>query len=287
MASKKDKWSKAKYRAIVAGETGMPYSSLRTYLRGFEARDGFDLRRYEEWTPAQRRKIRDAFTRVRRLTSQDTRWRSDIPRSRLPDVHAFYHGNIKSKDFKGAFVPSSMPIVEGEKAKDYKPPKLFLSPDAEVIYSEERGIKRADTMFDQKALATDTRREVERALDRLPKDSHVYYVKVDEKRTLSGETRENIVQQIIKWINQYDGVKDLPRSSGNYGDNPKHHHWTRWLNGVVGMKFAGMLQGKRAARARLQRGLNEARARREEFKNFMRRRTVKPRAFKKPRKFRF
>ena len=60
---------------------------------------------------------------------------------------------------------------------------------------------------------------------------------------------------------RYDGKRPLPRGSGNRGDRPEAHHYSKWLFGLKAYTFAS--EGRRrTAFADIEAGNREVRRRR-------------------------
>lgn len=252
-------WTPEKYAAIVR--------QLRPYATGFEAADGYKLD--GDYTKSQRARIKRVFERVEHLQAQFGR-PVRAKGKNLQTLHDTFHGGVYSKDLKVAFVPDLGDVVKpGAKRK---PPRIrYLKTGAIVV--ERKHLRNPVVFFDQKRLAKDTRAEVARAAAAMPKGVGLYYVKCGQFQTLNGKTLGTITQQIQEFMAQYDGKKALPKGSGNAGDNPKHHHWSQWLEGMIGY-IIPKSRSRMDVQRTISKGIKAAKERKREMDNFLRRKKV-------------
>jgi hypothetical protein len=230
--ARKYQWNKDKYRAIVAGDKSLGIEGLRSIVKGFDAKDGYSVKDVDSWSAYQKRKVREVFHRIELLQAQPKRMvraRGDNLR-KLQDA---FHGDIPSKDFKVAFIPDTEPALTMPGAKKH-PPKIRMLKEGVSIQRNE--YERVFVPFDQKSLAKNAMKEIQRVAAQVP-DATLYYVQVGEYQTLNGKSINLVIKQVLNWMQQYDGKKALPQSSGNRGDDPRHHHWKKWLNGLVGYRL--------------------------------------------------
>lgn len=264
--SKKYRWTNDKYRAIVAGKPSAGLEGLRNLVHGFESDDGYDLARVDEWTPQQKRRIRDYFHRVSQLQGQSklvVRPRSKRQLRKLQDA---FHGEVPSEKFKVAFLPYHHPRTTLPGAKRVKP-KVTLLKDGVSIKTSV--YDRQFIRFDPKRLVKNVEKEVRRVAAQMPKAA-IFYAQVGANQTIPAEDLTGLIQQIKFFINRYDGKKPLPKDSGNYGDSPRAHHWRRWLEGMVGYKLPKGVSEDRAAEL-IAKGMEENRRNKMDRYNFMRR----------------
>lgn len=268
--ARKYQWSAAKYRSILLGEKHLP--GLRSIMHGFESKDGFNVREISEWTAYQRRKVREAFHNVEVLQGQPKR----IIRARgknLEKLQDAFHGDIPSKNFKVAFIPDTEPKLTLPGAKK-RPPKVRILKEGVSI--QRRNVERIFIPFDTKALVRNARAEVKRVAEQMP-EAQLFFVQVGEYQSVTGKSIGLLTQQVLDWMQKYDGKKALPDSSGNKGDNPKHHHWKYWLNGLIGYKLP-----HRADIRKLAKIIYAGRVKNEELtderRRFMRRKGIKGRS---------
>lgn len=264
--ARKYNWNAEKYRAALVGNKSAGVEGLRSLAKGFDSSDGYNLNRIDKWTPAQRRRVRDYFARVEQLEAQSkliVRPQSTKALKKLQDA---FHGDVPSKDFKVAFVPYHRPKVTLPGSKRAKVRIRVLT---EGISIKNGRYERVFIPFNQKALARDPKREIKRAAEKIPGAS-LFFVQVGDNQTLNGKSLGLITSEILKWMEQYDGVTPLPKSSGNRGDNPKDHHYKRWLNGLVGYVLPKSADVRTMGRIiREGRELNEDRKRK--MRNYMKR----------------
>jgi len=223
-------WSAEKYRDIVRGNRKQGVEGLRSLVRGFDSRDGYNLQKFEDWTTYQRAKVRDYFHRLEVLQGQPKRMIRVKDKKKLRKLQESFHGGIPSEKFKVAFIPDTEPrftLPGGKK----RPPRVRIL--KEGVSLQRKQYERIFIPFDQKRLVKAPRKEIKRASDQMKK-AQLFFVQVGEYQSLVGKSLGLMVEQILDWMQKYDGKKDLPNSSGNRGDDPKHHHWKYWLNGLVG-----------------------------------------------------
>lgn len=241
-------------------------------MHGFDASDGFNLHHVDEWTPGQKAKIRAAVKRITRLRAQPKIINHPRKKSDLVKGQKVFHGSLAHKDFKVVFVPYHQPVLALPGAKKRRPRVRYLKTGVSV----SNGIyDRIFVLFNKKRLAANAMQEIKRAAKEMPKAS-LFYVAVDENVTANGKSLSLLIPEILKLMEQYDGVKPLPRGSGNTGDSPVSHHWARWLNGLAGYHiYAKGSVRKLGALIRQGREANQERKR--TVANLMKRKTVKGR----------
>lgn len=228
--AKKYVWNAGKYRAALRGDPDNRVMGLRSLAHGFSAAEGYDLRHVDEWTPQQKRRVRDIFNRVRALESQPKLTVRPRSEKKLKQLQQSFHGDVSSKGLKVAFIPFSDPKVRQPGAKVKAPAVKMLK---EGVSIKTAHYERVFIPFNHRRLAVDTENEIKRAAAQIP-GAALYFVQNGNNQTLNGRSLRTITEQISKWMGQYDGVKSIPRGSGNRGDNPKNHHWKKWLDGLVG-----------------------------------------------------
>lgn len=194
---------------------------------------GYNLVEFDEWTPQMRRKVRDYFARVEKLEGQAkliVRPHGKGAKAKLERLHEAFHGEVPSQDFKVAFIPYHEPKVTLPGAKQRKP-RVRITRDGVIIQTKQ--YERVLIPFNQKALVRDPPHEIQRAASLMP-GARIYFAQVGEAQSITGMSLGILTRQVIQWMEQYDGVNPLPRSSGNRGDDPKYHNWRNWLKGLVG-----------------------------------------------------
>lgn len=232
MAKRRPVKSAAWYRAAllgVADREGELSPGLRGVAKGFTAAEGFNLNALArgEWTAAQKRKVSRYFHELQMLTAQE----KIIVRTRSPKRLATAQaigGHDPAYKFKVAFVPGT------------KNAKIEWEKDG-TFTVREKGYSKKGELFDQAALAVAPKEEIARVLSR-PKLKRAQRFKIMAGDNLFSPAggmldRGNVESAILKLMHQYNGVRALPRGSGNIGDDPAAHHYSQWLNGLTGYKF--------------------------------------------------
>lgn len=250
----KIKWSAAKYKIALLGDT-LP--GLRSTVKGFEPSDGYDLRHINEWSASKKRRVRDYYAKVHFLEAQERIVVRPRNKENLRSLQEAFHGDISSKMFKVAFVPYTSPNgLPG--AKQGHPKIKYLKSGISI---DAGTYERMFVPFDKKQLVKNPEVEINRVLGAMP-GARLYFVQVGEFQTLNGMGPRILSEQIQKYMHLYDGVKALPRSSGNSGDHPSSHHWKYWLNGVVGFVFSKKLDIGRIQK-QITQGMQAAKERRK------------------------
>lgn len=275
-------WTRDKYAAVVKGgdEYGIP-GGLRSYFDGFERDNGFDLRNVKNWSPYQKKKVRERYHRYKLINGQPKRFVRIRNKRNLKKLQESFHDEIPSNDMRGAFVPDTEPMV----SEGFKKSPMRVKVLKDGISIERPGLyERQFVPFDQKALVKNGREEVSRAASMM-KNVSLYFVQVGEFQSLNGMSLNIVTRQVLDWMSQYDGKKALPSGSGNIGDSPKHHHWKYWLKGLVGFTIP-----KRMSIHDLMKKITHGRRQNDEQKrlrrNFERREKLAPRKkAKKQKKF--
>ena len=250
-------WSAEKYRIAIQGDE-LP--GLRSTVEGFNAKDGYDLRHIDSWTPSKKRRVRDYYEKVHHLLAQEKRIVRPRNKRNLRTLQDSFHGDIASKQFKVAFVPYTDPKQLHAKRSGLKSRPARIRYTKRGIVFDTGAYARHFESFDKKRLAKNSDDEVKRAIAAMP-GTKLFFVQVGQFQTLNG-MGPNIIRELIKkWMMQYDGRKQLPNSSGNRGDAPKHHRWQLWLEGIVGYSFPKSTDTNQMQRA-ITSGMKAAKARR-------------------------
>lgn len=270
-------WTPEQYRTIVHGGSFIngkgekqKVIGLRDIANGFDKRDGFD-KPVKQWSKSQRARVRDYFHRVEILQAQEKRIIKPRSESNLRKLQDAFHGNVPSKDFKVAFIPDTEPVISRPGLKKIKAKVRMLK---EGVSIERPGYERIFVPFNRKNLVRNARAEVERCAKLMP-TAQLYFVQVGEFQSLTGMTRKLIADQILEWMAKYDGKKPLPSTSGNKGDDPKHHHWRYWLNGLVGYVIPKGHRNMLKMARRIKEGREAVQDKNREIRNFMKRKKVK------------
>lgn len=270
--ARKLSWSEKHYKAVVIGNHGSDIIGLREIYTGFEAKDGYNLSNFKNWTALQKRKVRELFRRANNLQAQ-----AKVPRKlkgkALKEAQKAHHGNIPSRNMKVAFVPAIDPQLEIDKHNDGWNEEYF----GWGMYQDYPNYRRWLVYFNQKMLAKDTYAEVKRCADLIPKCT-LYFIQMGEFQSVAVKSTgiKELARMIDIYIHRYDGRKPLPASSGNRGDDPSSHKWNKWLVGLVGYEMRENLDFKMLAK-RIEKGRKKAQDNKKERDNYMRRVARKPR----------
>lgn len=272
----KYQWTPAKYKSIILGNKESNIPGLRSIAEGFEKEDGFNVDKITKkdgsfskyFSATKRAKIRQMFHRVELLMAQPKR----LVRARgenLEKLKAAFHGEVPSKGFKVAFIPDTEPMLRPGLKR--VPPKIRVLKEGVSIQRPQ--YERIFVPFNAKRLVKDATQEIKNAASKM-KGASVYFVQVGEYQTLNGMSLGILTRQVLDWMQQYDGKRPLPNSSGNKGDDPKHHHWKKWLEGLVGYVLPRNVDPRMLMKIiREGRQKNEDQARQR--KNFMKRIRIK------------
>lgn len=232
---------------------------LRHYAKGFTAADGFDMRRPNTWTPAQKATITRYAEAARQLTARENilfRSRNEDNLRRVQrDAGQHPPGTPR---FKVAFVPYT------QKPGDPRP-EIVIRKDVISVAGEHW--TRTILPLNPRRLVRDPAAEVHRALADAPgaKSYTIQAGAFEIQRAAYDE--KSLVSAITALMARYDGRRALPASSGNRGDSPKAHNWRNWLTGVIAYKFknranAGqLLRAMQAAKDKRRRDKDAARQR--------------------------
>jgi len=232
VSKRKPAKSAAWYRAAMLGvedRQGELSPGLRKVAKGFTAAEGYNLRDLKEgrWTPAMKRKVSMYFHELQLLTGQE----KIIIKTKSPKrlLYAQMIGGHDPKyKFKVAFVPGTKDAsVEWEKDGSFT--------------VRENDYRKKTELFDHEALADSPDDEVARLLESPSLKKAKRFKIVVEENVFSPAggllDRGNVAAAIRKLMAQYDGKRALPRGSGNIGDDPAAHHYSQWLNGLMGYTF--------------------------------------------------
>lgn len=217
------------YRTAILGDGA--YKGLRSYAKGFDAKDGYNLRNIDGWTAAQKRKVREYAKEIKTLRERGGvvyRSRSDdkLRKAQEAGRHPETLKNLKVAFIPGAFKPEDKPRVRVGKtgvtvsSKYYD--KVFLP-------------------FNKSNLLRDTEGEILRVAEQAESMNLRHFVLVTGAHSLGVvyHDMESVYEAVSRLMMQYDGRKPIPAGSGNAGDAPQKHHWRIWLRGVDAYHFAG------------------------------------------------
>lgn len=234
-------WSKANYRDALLGGDGV--AGIRSYVRGVEAKNGYNLHEFDTWTPAQKRKVRAAYDGVNALEAQEKfASRPRNPRT-LKLLQATFHGDVKIPGLKVALIPWTAP--KARPGAKRPAPKITIKKG--VVAIDVGTYRREFVAFNPLALIDNTPAEVRRVFGELVR-APTYFIKVGEYQTLNAKGEPQLLAQVQKWMAQYDGEKALPARRGRRDNRPKAHGWWNWLDGVYAIKPAKGVSVSKAER---------------------------------------
>ena len=209
---------------------------LRETARGFTAADGFNLRKIAELTPAQKRKITLSFHELQTLTAQPkyvykavSRKKSD--QVKLKQAQAAVQADATVK-WKVAFVPHVPKRTKSGKASK---PRLYFGKAGLTI--KESGFKKLYIPLNPVALVKNPDATIQSAIQSEAPNAQRFTIQAGANEMPVLSDRAGVVARVKKLMSDYNGKKQLPLGSGNAGNAPKHHHWKKWLNGIIGYQF--------------------------------------------------
>ena len=206
------------------------YAGLRSYATGFTAKDGYDLRRFSQWSPAQKAKITRYATAVMESRARphvEVRARNvgnDPKKLRQAKREFNAPGNFPA--LKVAFVPFATPRNE-----PMFRPKLHFTDSGIVI--QGKGYYKQFIPFDAKSLVKDAGQEVRRVAGLLNNRHITLQCGLHEQGSM--DIADNLVKQVRNFMLKYDGKTHI-RSKGRKW-KAKHHNWRDWLIGLNGYDF--------------------------------------------------
>lgn len=272
--SKKQIWSKEKYAAWIKGDRADNIPSLRSIAAGFDAKPGgvqklsYALSEFDNWTPYQRRKVREYARAYRLINAQHkeiVRPRSDELLHRLQNS---FHGEYSGKKFKVAFVPgvAQKPKAPGAKPR---PPKIRYTRDAVRI--DYGTYERITVPFNMTSLAANTAGELKRAAQAMP-GATLFVIQNGEYQTMNGKDLGVMIDQVRRWMAKYDGK--TPLTGARKHDRPEQHDYRRWLHGMVGYVSKSRLSVKQQQQLII-KGREQAREASRNIDNAMKRKNLR------------
>lgn len=260
-------WSAQKYKEVVKGNPEKGIISLRQIFTGFEAKDGFDLRHPERWTSGQKRRIKNAFGRMRQLQGQPVTPYKPRSEKQLRQLQKQLHDHIYSRDIKVAFIPTPhQPMLSvGTKATR---PQIEITDHG--IIGKFGFYDRPIMFFDKKKLVKDPEAEIKRVANLMPDGVAFYYLKMGEYESVAGQGQylESIIRQTIHYMHKYDGKTPI-REGKHRNDRPRDHHWKYWLDGLIGYIPTQYGMSIKEMRQLINKGRKENDERRRKVKNFL------------------
>lgn len=221
------KATRSQYSAMV--------KAVRKYATGFNPDDGYDLTDFANWSKHRRKQVRDYFETIRELTSRDNYLFRPRREDHLRVAQAAADHPADRPRLKVAFIPYTAPMT-GKREQNATPPKIKISKGALIVEGPYH--TRTHIPFDPVALAENTWKETMRAAHEADK-AKVFTIQagIHEIHGQRAHDPGALVKQITALMARYDGIKPIPETSGNRGNDPAHHHWSKWLTGINAYTF--------------------------------------------------
>jgi len=223
-------WYKQALQGVADKQPG-EYQGLRKYATGFGAKEGYSLKNIDNWTPYQKRKVREYAKEAHELQARSnvvyhTRSKEKLELAQKAGQHSAGH-----KQFKVAFLPYT-PAKSDPSAK----PVVTVSKTAVKI--QAKYYDKVLFPFDKKALVRNAELELARVLVEAGSQGYRHFtIAAGKHQIINIHDPEAFINAALRLMAKYDGYKAIPQRSGNHGDNPKEHHWKMWLEGAIAYKF--------------------------------------------------
>lgn len=194
--------------------TGKSTGKLAT---GFEARDGYDLRKFDDWTPAQKAKVTKLYNLADHLASRPFY----IYRGRKPEnirlMQEVAQHEQFPKELKVAFLPSPARVK----------PKIRITKKREVIIKQGRITRRAVTLKDAgltpEDFALDPKASTKQAIDYLERGKR-YQIKAGKYLIPNTYDAKYLPVAVAKLVQRY--------GTDNYDStDPSSSYFGNWLTG--------------------------------------------------------
>ena len=254
---RKPKKNDAFYRAAIQGvfstdKNGRRYRSpdthggLRSYASGFAAADGYDLRDIDSWTPAQKAKVTKYWNALNDLTARSNYVFRGRNKEHLRIAQEVAQHPPKMPAFKVAFIPFTPP-----KGEPGFVPELKFTKGTVIVKSQHH--TRRYIPFDKEALVENPDAEIKRAISEAG-NAKIFTIQAGMYEISTASDKGMIGEHVKRLMAKYDGVTTL--TGDKKKDDPAAHDHRRWLNGIIGYKFAP--GGGADNVARLQRDMEKA-----------------------------
>lgn len=225
MSRSSEKWSYERYALALRGHDDMP--ALRRTVKGFTSDDGYDLRKFDKWTPARKKRVRYYYDAIHNMLAQERVVLYPRNKAKRDALQFVSHGEYANKMWKAVLVPYVAPIGSDGKRVT---PKILFTPEG--VKFKTGSTAQSFVPFNQTLLASDPEKELRRVL-RAMGDVNYYFIRVNEFQTLNANSKNGITQQVLKWREKYNGV--APLTTGRHrGENPANHHYSEWMKALVG-----------------------------------------------------
>ena len=234
---------------VVDPETG---ERMGKFADGFEARDGFNLREIEDWTPAMKREVTRYFNMVDDLSSRPFQ----VHRARSPEniraAQEYAQHQTFPEKLKVAFIPVARPGEVADVKIDRRTKEVTVTErdvDARIMTWKKAGLEPED-------IAEDPRGAIHQVDDMM--EGKLYTILTGEHE-LKKEAMPP--DQVIREIRRLQ--KKYGTEAGFNERDPNSSHWKNWLFGVKAYDFPRVrdLQSHRGAKASAQETLQAQRRR--------------------------
>lgn len=193
---------------------------LRALSHSFDPGDGFDLRKIENWSPATKRKITNAYKQVDEMIYSIHKVYRPRKRKNLKIVAKEFWNRDKIPDWLTAIpiqvtapnLPSRIKISKSGRVRLQE-----KMPSGEIFTSEH-------VYFDIEKLIKEPEKEVNETLSRFPDDALFAIITGDHVSTMGGN-KINTELRVLNLMKTY--------SAGNYNPNkPSSRYFGNWLFGL-------------------------------------------------------
>lgn len=174
--------------------------------KGFEAKDGYDLRKINEWTPAQKRKITRYYKELDDLTSRPFHPFAPRSKSHLKISQKYSQHRSGFPKFKVAFIPTDGSVT----------PKVKFTKKGEMRVIQ-KGVEKQAFFLSLNTLLTDPKGAMDSITQATGFDTFTIMAGTHEIFSLLGDSA-TIADEIAKKQKKYDNHRE-------------------WLHGVIGYKF--------------------------------------------------
>lgn len=190
---------------------------------GFDAADGYDLRKFDEWTPAQKAKVTRLYNLVDELTARPFY----VYRGRKPENIRLMQEVAQHEQFpselKVAFLPSPARIK----------PKIRITKKREVVIKQGRITRRAVVLEDvgltPEDFAIDPKGSTEQALESI-EPGKAYQIKMGKYLSKRAYSKGYLPKKVAMLVEKYGADTYDP-------DDPSSSYFGNWLKGFEVYQF--------------------------------------------------
>ena len=208
----KEKTKKQRETEIKRAQYKERAKRMRVLFRDeFSAKNGFDLRKVDSWTPAQKAKVTKYFRVVApRITGDFV-----VKRYRRSDnLEAAVRSSLQEKLLPGQ-TAAAFSVDPGE--------DLTVKVREGKAIVARNGMRQLELMFDKAAFLSDPKSEIERVLAET--DANVFRIIVGGQKQNKTLTRSDVIDEIVSLIENYS-PENIRRDQGQ-------RSFDEWLNGLI------------------------------------------------------